>query len=99
MLYAGISWHAEGFSVDLVDGFGRRPGPTRRFAGRDTRELTEYLHGFDHLVAVVDSTHAIVEGGLMATGLPLYRGDPPRLDARPLFSAVSATQRAAFAKG
>jgi peptidoglycan/xylan/chitin deacetylase (PgdA/CDA1 family) len=98
MLYAGISWHAEGFSVDLVDGFGRRPGPTRRFAGRDTRELTEYLHGFDHLVAVVDSTNGILDGRLMATGLTVYRADPHQLDDRPLFSSVSATQLASVAQ-
>jgi peptidoglycan-N-acetylglucosamine deacetylase len=99
MLYAGISWHAEGFSVDLVDGLGGRPWPARRFAGRGTRELIDHLRGFDDLVAVVDSTNGILDGRLMAAGLTVYRADPHQLGGdRPLFSSVPAPQIASVAQ-
>lgn len=98
MLYAGISWHAEGFSVELVDGFGGRPGPARRFAGRATRELIDYLNGLDDLVAVVDSTNGVLDGRLMAAGLTVYRADPHQLGDRPLFASVPAAEIASVAQ-
>ncbi|MFI1285776.1 polysaccharide deacetylase family protein [Streptomyces sp. NPDC020858] len=99
MLYSGISWSADGFTVDVIDERGERRQPSRLFGPRHTQELIRYLHGFaGELTAVVDSTNGVLDGRMMAEGLTVYRADPQHLGERPLFAAVPAPDIAAAAR-
>ncbi|MFI1062864.1 MULTISPECIES: polysaccharide deacetylase family protein [Streptomyces] len=98
MLYSGISWSADGFTVDVIDEHGEQRRPTRRFGPRHTHELIGYLRGFEEEpAAVVDSTNGVLDGRMMAEGLTVYRADPQHLGERPVFSSVPAADIAAAA--
>jgi peptidoglycan/xylan/chitin deacetylase (PgdA/CDA1 family) len=91
MLYSGISWSADGFTVEVVDEHGGHRQPPRLFGPRHTRELIGYLRGFEEeLAAVVDSTNGVLDGRMMAQGLTVYRADPHLLGPRPVFASVTA---------
>ncbi|MDH2393706.1 polysaccharide deacetylase family protein [Streptomyces sp. HNM0663] len=99
MLYSGISWSADGFTVDVIDEHGEQRQPSRLFGPRHTQELIRYLHGFEvELAAVVDSTNGVLDGRMMAEGLTVYRADPQHLGERPVFASVPATDIAAAAR-
>ncbi|GAA2688152.1 polysaccharide deacetylase family protein [Streptomyces lunalinharesii] len=99
MLYSGIGWSADGFTVDVIDENGERQQPVRLFGARDTQELVGYLQGFENaLVAVVDSTNGVLDGRMMAGGLTVYRADPQLLGVRPDFGSVPAVDVAAAAR-
>ncbi|MFD9523603.1 polysaccharide deacetylase family protein [Streptomyces sp. NPDC059979] len=99
MLYSGISWSADGITVDVIDERGERRQPSRLFGPRHTQELIRYLHGFaGELAAVVDSTNGVLDGRMMAEGLTVYRADPQHLGERPPFAAAPAEDIAAAAR-
>ncbi|KMO94145.1 polysaccharide deacetylase family protein [Streptomyces roseus] len=99
MLYSGIGWSGDGFTVDVIDEHGERRRNARLFGPRDTRELIAYLRDLeDPLVAVIDSTNGVLDGRLMAAGLTVHRADPQLLGARPDFGSVPAGEIAAAAR-
>ena len=95
MLVAGIAWNAAGFDVAFRDTAGGDAPPPRRFAAGRVAELTDQLGALggvsaDELVCVVESTDGMVDGGLMARGVRLYRADPWQLPDRPVLGSVAA---------
>ncbi len=99
MLYSGVSWSADGFTVDVIDEHGEQRQPSRLFGPRYTQELIRYLRGFDgELVSVVDSTNGVLDGRMMAEGLTVYRADPQVLGTRPVFGSVPAADIAVAAR-
>src|SRR4051794_22352910 len=95
MLVAGIAWSTGGFDVAFRDTSGGHGPPPRRFAAGRVAELTDQLRELgdasaDELVCVVESTDGMVDGGLMAHGLRLYRADPWQLPERPVLGSVTA---------
>jgi peptidoglycan/xylan/chitin deacetylase (PgdA/CDA1 family) len=90
MVYSGIAWNAGGYEVEIVDENGRAVTAPLRFAAARTDEMIAYLRGVDRLVAVVDSTNGVLDGRLMAAGLPVRRADPWLLPERPAFGSVPA---------
>ena len=100
--YAGIAWAAAGFEVAVLDDGGRLVRPPARFAPGQGGELTRYLRGLagpgQPLVAVLDSTNGVLDGRLMAAGLPVYRADPWQLPGRPLLGSVPARDLAEVAR-
>jgi peptidoglycan/xylan/chitin deacetylase (PgdA/CDA1 family) len=112
MRYAGVSWSAAGYEVDLIGdgGVDRRPGPAARFGRDQIDDLVTYLRGLDgrgagvagrtpedRLVTVVDSTNGVLDGRLRDAGLAVYRADPWLLPARPELGSVAAHELAAAA--
>jgi peptidoglycan/xylan/chitin deacetylase (PgdA/CDA1 family) len=104
MWWAGVGWQGEGFEIAVAD---RPDGPmdTTRVPGGRAEPLVDLLRGYadragdEGFAVVVDSTNGVVDGYLTASGLPVYRADPPRLPARPGFGSVPAAAlvRCAFA--
>ncbi|KXK63113.1 polysaccharide deacetylase [Micromonospora rosaria] len=95
MLYSGISWDKAGFEVEVVDAAGATVRPATRFPARRAGEIAAHLRGFGQPVAtVVDSTNGLLDGGLTAAGIEVYRADPPVLPARPPFGSVPAGELA-----
>jgi peptidoglycan/xylan/chitin deacetylase (PgdA/CDA1 family) len=95
MLVAGIAWNAQGFDVAFLDTSRGAGPPPRRFAAGRLAELTDHLCQLggvaaNELVCVVESTDGMVDGGLMARGLRLYRADPWQLPERPALGSVAA---------
>ena len=99
MLYAGVSWSAAGYEVEVIDDEGRPAAGARRFDARRTDEMIACLRGFEQpLVTVVESTCGILDGRMMAAGLEVYRADPPLLPPRPAFGSVPAAELARAAR-
>ncbi|WP_020663030.1 polysaccharide deacetylase family protein [Amycolatopsis benzoatilytica] len=95
MLYAGISWTATGFEVQVAGPDGRIDRPAVRFTANRPKEIASYLKGIGSAVTVVvDSTNGMLDGGLMAAGLRVHRADPQVLPAPPGFGSVSAAELA-----
>ncbi len=95
MWWAGIAWHEWGLDVALADGGGHLLAPVSRYGARQMDELValmrEYAHRApDGFAAVVDSTDGLVDGHLVAGGVPVYRADPAVLPGRPAFGSVPA---------
>jgi len=93
--YAGIAWTPAGFEVAVLDKGGQPVRPLARFGPGQQGELTGYLAGLapgsgEPLVAVLDSTNGVLDGTLLAAGLPVYRADPWLLSGRPLLGSVPA---------
>ena len=93
--YAGIAWTPAGFEVAVLDEGGQPVRPLARFGPGQRGELTGYLAGLapgpgEPLVAVLDSTNGVLDGTLLAAGLPVYRADPWLLPGRPLLGSVPA---------
>jgi len=93
--YAGIAWTPAGFEVAVLDKGGQPVRPLARFGPGQQGELTGYLAGLapgsgEPLVAVLDSTNGVLDGTLLAAGLPVYRADPWLLPGRPLLGSVPA---------
>ncbi|WP_428963786.1 polysaccharide deacetylase family protein [Micromonospora fluostatini] len=99
MLYSGVAWGADGYTVDVLDEAGRPARPTARFGRGRIDDLVRHLGATgDAQVTVVDSTNGILDGRLMAAGLTVYRADPPVLPPRPAFGSVPATELARAAQ-
>src|SRR3954470_17984059 len=95
MLVAGIAWNTQGFDVAFLDTSRGAGPPPRRFAAGGVAELTDHLCQLggvwsDELVCVVESTDGMVDGGLMARGLRVYRADPWQLPERPALGSATA---------
>ena len=93
--YAGIAWTAAGFEVAVLDAAGRPVRPLARFGPGQAAGLTQYLSGLapdpgQPVAAVLDSTDGMLDGALVAAGLPVYRADPWQLPGRPLLGSVPA---------
>ncbi len=93
--YAGIAWTAAGFEVAVLDAAGRPVRPLARFGPGQAAGLTQYLSGLapdpgQPVAAVLDSTNGMLDGALVAAGLPVYRADPWQLPGRPLLGSVPA---------
>ncbi|MFB7950080.1 polysaccharide deacetylase family protein [Kitasatospora phosalacinea] len=102
MRFSGVAWTGSGFEVAVLDGSGRPAAPEARFAAGLTGAVTAHLLGLqrefaaagEQLVTVVDSTNGMLDGGLTAAGLAVYRADPWVLPARPAFGSVPAAELA-----
>ncbi|MEU9579604.1 polysaccharide deacetylase family protein [Streptomyces chilikensis] len=95
MLYAGISWHAGGYRLAVVDGDGRDALTPTDHASHRTDEIVSRLRELPGPVTVVvDSTNGTLDGRLMAAGLSVHRADAHLLPGRPLFGAVPAEELA-----
>ncbi|HTT53219.1 MAG TPA: polysaccharide deacetylase family protein [Streptosporangiaceae bacterium] len=93
--YAGIAWTAAGFEVAVLDAAGRPVRALARFGPGQAAGLTQYLSGLapgpgQPVMAVLDSTNGMLDGALVAAGLPVYRADPWQLPGRPLLGSVPA---------
>lgn len=99
MRWAGIGWQGTDFEVVVLDAAGREVVPPASFGAGRIGELTALLrrNGVD-LAAVVESTNGVLDGHLLAAGLPLYRPDPATLSGRPEFGSVSARDLAETAR-
>ncbi|WP_405431245.1 polysaccharide deacetylase family protein [Micromonospora sp. NBC_00617] len=89
MRYAAVAWGADGYQVAVVDEHGRQPVELVLFGRGRLAALVAYVRTTAGS-AVVDSTNGIVDGQLMAAGLPVYRADPHVLPPRPGFGSVPA---------
>lgn len=103
MLFAGVSWSADGYAVEVIDDEGRPAAPTRHYNGAQTAELTADLDSLrlnpeQELRVVVDSTNGLLDGGLSVAGLEVFRADPHVLGLRPAFGSVAASQLAELAR-
>ncbi|BAJ27034.1 MULTISPECIES: polysaccharide deacetylase family protein [Kitasatospora] len=101
MRFTGVAWTGTGFEVALLDAAGRPAAETRFAAGRVgavTAHLLELQRAAaaagEELVTVIDSTNGMLDGGLMAAGLAVYRADPWMLPPRPAFGSVPAAELA-----
>jgi peptidoglycan/xylan/chitin deacetylase (PgdA/CDA1 family) len=93
MLYAGVAWDERGYVVASFAGEGAAQRPEVRYPAGQTAELIEQLRllaGREQLAVVVESTCGILDGRMMAAGLPVYRADPGLLPERPVFGSVPA---------
>ncbi|MCT9930949.1 polysaccharide deacetylase family protein [Planotetraspora sp. A-T 1434] len=95
MLYSGIAWTSNGYEIEVVGEDGRHATPPVRFGAGQQREMIAYLQGIakpsgQSLVTVVESTNGVLDGGMMVSGLDVYRADPWVLPERPLFGSVTA---------
>ncbi|MEJ3744830.1 polysaccharide deacetylase family protein [Actinomycetes bacterium KLBMP 9797] len=97
MRHAGIAWSATGYEVDVVDEGGRRAAPTAVFGPGQLPELVGYVREVAD-AAVVESTNGVVDGRLMAAGVPVHRADPHVLPPRPEFGSVPAIELARAAR-
>ncbi len=101
--YAGIAWTAAGFEVAVLDEAGRLARPVARFRPGQDGDLTRHLASLAAaagrpLLAVLDSTNGVLDGALLAAGLPVYRADPWLLPSRPLLGSVTARALAEAAR-
>jgi peptidoglycan/xylan/chitin deacetylase (PgdA/CDA1 family) len=93
MLFAGIAWTGRGFDVAFRDGAARPAGTPVHFPAGQVGALTGFLRDRAErigLTCVVDSTNGMVDGGLLAAGLPVLRADPWALPDRPALGSVDA---------
>ncbi|MEV7216907.1 polysaccharide deacetylase family protein [Kitasatospora cineracea] len=106
MRFSGVAWTGTGFEVAVLDGAGRPAAPAARFAAGRLGDLTAHLlhaqrqsaAAGEQLVTVIDSTNGMLDGGLTAAGLAVYRADPWVLPARPAFGSVPAAELARAAR-
>jgi peptidoglycan/xylan/chitin deacetylase (PgdA/CDA1 family) len=103
MLYVGVAWHYRGYQVCFRDDEGRAAAPAigYRAAERDAllahlRQVADRVDG--ELVTVVESTNGVLDGGMMAAGLTVYRADPWALPDPPSFGSVDADALAEAAR-
>ncbi|WP_033211797.1 polysaccharide deacetylase family protein [Kitasatospora phosalacinea] len=102
MRFSGVAWTGSGFEVAALDAAGRSAASPVRFAAGQVGAVTAHLLGLrreaaavgEELAAVIDSTNGMLDGGLMAAGLAVYRADPWVLPARPAFGSVPAAELA-----
>ncbi|MFE2377247.1 polysaccharide deacetylase family protein [Streptomyces sp. NPDC059398] len=93
MLYAGISWHRDGYRLAVVDEAGRTVLEPTGHPSHRVPELVSLLKGLDApTTLVVDSTNGTIDGRLMAAGLRVHRADPALLPSAPRFGSVEAEQ-------
>jgi len=91
VLYAGVSWSADGYGLAIVDEVGRALAAPARYPPGEAGELiAELARRGDDLVAVVESTNGTIDGRLMAAGIRVCRADPWQLPERPPFGSVPA---------
>lgn len=99
MMYAGVSWDADGYEADVIDDVGRRVRPPVRFSRGEVSAVTSYLLSIGQpLVTVVDSTNGVLDGLLMAAGLHVCRADPWVLPDRPPLGSVPSIDLARVAQ-
>ena len=70
----------------MLDEGGQLVRPVARFGPGQRGALTRYLTGLaaaagQPLLAVLESTNGVLDGTLLAAGLPVYRADPWPLPA------------------
>ena len=94
---AAIAWDDQGFEIAVAEG---RDAPAVTVLRAPTVvEVHEHLLGLrdrygERLFCVVDSTNGMLDGGLMNSGLIVYRADPALLGARPVLGSVGARMMA-----
>lgn len=103
MWWAGVGWRDNGFDVVALDDLGTEAVPVRRFGGREVAGLVALLREYagradDGLGVVVESTNGVLDGHLLAAGLPVYRPHPRSLPARTAFGSVPARELAETAR-
>jgi peptidoglycan-N-acetylglucosamine deacetylase len=99
MLYSGIAWTSAGFVIETLDEEGRQALPPARFGPGEAAAITAYLKSAGSpLVAVVESTNGVLDGGLVLAGIAVYRADPWSLPERPLLASVPARDLAEAAR-
>ncbi|GAA0936860.1 polysaccharide deacetylase family protein [Nonomuraea longicatena] len=99
MLYSGIAWTSAGFVIETLDEEGRQALPSARFGPGQAAAITTYLKSAGSpLVAVVESTNGVLDGGLVLAGIAVYRADPWSLPERPLLASVPARDLAEVAR-
>ena len=97
---AAIAWDDADFEIAVAEG---TDGPAVTVLRAPTVvEIHEYLLGLrerygERLFCVVDSTNGMLDGGLMSSGLNVYRADPSLLGPRPVLGSVDAQTMAAAA--
>ncbi len=90
---AAIAWDDQGFEIAVAEG---TDAPAVTVLGAPTvAEIHKHLLGLryrygERLICVVDSTNGMVDGGLMSSGLTVYRADPSLLGPRPVLGSVGA---------
>ncbi|QKW18519.1 polysaccharide deacetylase family protein [Kitasatospora sp. NA04385] len=102
MRFSGVAWTDSGFEVAVLDAAGRPRSPATRFAAGQVGAVTAHLLALqresaaagEELATVIDSTNGMLDGGLTAAGLAVYRADPWTLPARPAFGSVPAAELA-----
>ncbi|MFJ5265715.1 polysaccharide deacetylase family protein [Streptomyces sp. NPDC088387] len=99
MLFAGVSWSADGFTVEVIDDAGQPAAPSRQYDAAHVGDLIADLIALKgssqgQLKTVVDSTNGLIDGSLSVAGLEVYRADPHVLGLRPPFGSVGAAQLA-----
>jgi peptidoglycan/xylan/chitin deacetylase (PgdA/CDA1 family) len=99
MQFAGVSWHADGYEIQVVTEEGKQVGKPTAFALTQIDGLINRLHSLGpDTVTVIDSSIGTIDGRMMAAGLTVYRADPPVLAPRPLFGSVAALDLARLAQ-
>ena len=99
MWWAGVAWRGGDYEVAVVDAGGTPTVPATGFAGRQVPALVALLRDAatrsgDGVATVIDSSTGMIDGHLLAAGIPVYRADPPLLPARPPFASVPAADLA-----
>ncbi|MFL6130669.1 MAG: polysaccharide deacetylase family protein [Mycobacteriales bacterium] len=103
MLYVGVAWHARGYEVCFRGDEGRANAPATGYRAAERDALVAHLRRVadqadGDLVVVVESTNGILDGGMMAAGLRVYRADPWTLPDPPSFGSVGADALAEAAR-
>jgi peptidoglycan/xylan/chitin deacetylase (PgdA/CDA1 family) len=90
---AAIAWDDQGLEIAVAEGTDAPAVTVLR--APTVVEVHEHLLGLrdrygERLFCVVDSTNGMLDGGLMSSGLIVYRADPSLLGARPVLGSVGA---------
>jgi peptidoglycan/xylan/chitin deacetylase (PgdA/CDA1 family) len=103
MWFAGISWDADGWDLEILDEAGQQAMPPRRYAaaGRDSL-LADVIdlsgQPGTRLAVVVDSTNGLIDRSLIEAGLEVLRADPWDLPPRTRMGSVPARALALAAR-
>jgi peptidoglycan-N-acetylglucosamine deacetylase len=103
MLYSGIAWTPDGYTVDVIGEDGEPAVPARSFGGSEVSGIIGHLRGIEQergepVATVVDSTNGVLDGYLLVAGLDVYRADPNMMAERSGFGSVPAVQLAELAR-
>ncbi|UNO39354.1 polysaccharide deacetylase family protein [Streptomyces sp. MST-110588] len=94
MWIAALAWDARGYEVVCVHTGGGGLTPWRVGAGQVDRLIARLkdlaASGGEEVAAVVESTNGLLDGPLLAAGLPVFRADPWLLPRRPHDASVGA---------
>lgn len=101
MWFVGISWDREGYEIAPTHADGREL-PAARFQAHETERMAATLRRLEadgnSVAGVVESTNGLLDGPLLAAGLPVLRVDPWLLPRRPVGGSAPARTLALRAK-